>query len=95
MKPLAGSEVKGAKRGFFVYLLRCSDNSFYCGWTNDLEKRVEAHNAGKASRYTRARLPVRLVFSEKAESQSRAMKREAEIKRLPKNRKALLAARGL
>ena len=91
----AGFSADVNRMGFFVYLLECADKTFYCGWTNDLEKRVEAHNLGKASRYTRARLPVRLVFSENAESKSLAMKREAEIKRLPKKRKALLAASGL
>ena len=46
-----------------VYLLRCSDGSLYCGWTTDLERRLKAHNAGKASRYTSRRLPVQLVYT--------------------------------
>jgi len=77
---------------FFIYLLECADKTFYCGWTNDLKKRVEAHDAGKASRYTRARLPVKLVYSEKAKSKGAALKREAEIKRLSRDKKAALVA---
>ena len=77
---------------FFVYLLECRDKSLYCGWTNDLEKRAKAHNEGKASRYTRARLPVRLVFFEKAKTKSLALKREAEIKSFPRKKKLSLIA---
>ena len=65
---------------FFVYLLRCSDNSLYCGWTTDLEKRIEAHNSGRGAKYTKSRRPVELVYSEECESKSAAMKREWFIK---------------
>ena len=65
---------------FFVYLLRCSDNSLYCGWTTDLEKRIEAHNSGRGAKYTKSRHPVELVYSEECESKSAAMKREWFIK---------------
>ena len=64
----------------FVYLLRCSDNSLYCGWTTDLEKRIEAHNSGRGAKYTKSRRPVELVYSEECESKSAAMKREWFIK---------------
>ena len=76
---------------FFVYLLRCSDGSFYCGWTNDIEKRVRAHNTGKASRYTKSRRPVKLAYFEKAKSKSGALKREYQIKQLTHKQKELLA----
>ena len=65
---------------FFVYLLRCSDNSLYCGWTTDLEKRIEAHNSGRGAKYTKNRRPVELVYYEECESKSAAMKREWFIK---------------
>ncbi len=72
---------------WLVYLLRCSDGSLYTGITNDLDKRLKAHAAGKASRYTRSRLPVRLVYSEPQKSKSAALKREVAIKRLPRRQK--------
>ena len=65
---------------FFCYLLECSDGSYYCGWTMDLEKRVQAHSSGKGARYTRSRLPIKLVFSEEFDDRSSAMRRECEIK---------------
>ncbi len=64
------------------YLLRCADDTLYCGITNDLEKRLAAHNAGTASKYTRTRLPVELVFTEPCADRSEASKREMEIKSL-------------
>lgn len=70
-----------------VYLLRCSDNSLYCGVTNNLKKRLTTHNAGKASKYTRGRLPVELVKSRENLSKSDAYKLEYRIKRLSKNKK--------
>ncbi|MFA5125977.1 MAG: GIY-YIG nuclease family protein [archaeon] len=71
----------------FVYLLQCSDNSYYCGYTNNLEHRVKAHNSGKASKYTRARLPVKIVYAEKLSSLSKALKREYAIKQLSRKEK--------
>lgn len=71
----------------YTYLLRCCDGSLYCGWTNDLQKRVDTHNAGKGGRYTRAHRPVELVYYECFQTQSEAMRREAEIKALPRERK--------
>lgn len=72
---------------WIVYILRCSDGSLYTGITNDLPKRLEAHAAGKASKYTRSRLPVKLVYGEPQRSQSAALKREAAIKKLPRRAK--------
>jgi putative endonuclease len=78
------------KPGWLVYLLRCRDSSLYCGITNDLPKRLKAHTAGKASRYTRSRLPVKLAYSEPQTSKSAALKREAVIKKLARRHKELL-----
>lgn len=75
----------------FVYLLRCRDDSLYCGWTDDLARRVATHNAGKGARYTRSRGPVRLVWSEQVSDRSAALKRELAIKRLTRAEKIVLA----
>ncbi|MDD2915802.1 MAG: GIY-YIG nuclease family protein [Gallionella sp.] len=64
------------------YILRCADDTLYCGITNDLDKRLAAHNAGSASKYTRVRVPVELVFTEPCADRSTASKREMEIKNL-------------
>ena len=64
------------------YLLRCADDTLYCGITNDLDKRIAAHNAGEGAKYTRARVPVELVYSEKHKDRSAASKREVAIKAL-------------
>jgi putative endonuclease len=74
----------------FVYLLRCVDDTLYCGWTNDLERRVAAHAAGTASRYTRSRLPVELIWSRPMATRSEAMREEARIKRLSRAKKLAL-----
>jgi predicted GIY-YIG superfamily endonuclease len=71
-------------------MLRCADGSLYTGITNDLAKRLKAHAAGKASRYTRSRLPVALAYTEQKRSKSNALKREAAIKRLNRRQKDLL-----
>jgi putative endonuclease len=70
-----------------VYLLRCRDGSLYTGITNDLARRLAAHRAGKASAYTRARGPLRLVYRELVRDRSAALRREAAIKRLPRQKK--------
>jgi predicted GIY-YIG superfamily endonuclease len=75
---------------WLVYLLRCRDGSLYTGITNDLPRRLKAHMAGKASRYTRSRLPVRVVYSEPQPTKSCALKREAAIKKLRRDQKDLL-----
>jgi predicted GIY-YIG superfamily endonuclease len=74
----------------FVYLLRCSDGSLYCGWTNDLDRRLAAHRAGTASRYTRSRRPLELAWSTPVTDRSTAMREEARIKRLPRAQKLAL-----
>jgi putative endonuclease len=73
-----------------VYLLRCADGTLYCGWTVDVERRVAAHNAGRASRYTRARLPVELAWSCAQPDRGAAMREEARIKQLPRAAKLAL-----
>lgn len=64
----------------YVYILRCSDDTLYTGWTTNLERRVQVHNNGKGSKYTRARLPVEIAYWERHEKKEDAMKREQEIK---------------
>ena len=73
-----------------VYILRCKDGSLYTGWTNDFEKRLEAHNSGKGAKYTRGRGPVEPVYLEYFEDKISATKREAAIKKLPLKKKQLL-----
>ena len=70
-----------------VYMLRCGDGSLYTGWTNDLEKRVKAHQAGHGAKYTRSRLPVELVWHEECETKEAAMSREWHLKRLSREEK--------
>ena len=67
-----------------IYILRCADDSLYTGITTDLDARLAKHNAGTASKYTRAHLPVEVVWTEEAEDESGAKKREVEIKKLSK-----------
>lgn len=74
----------------WVYLLRCADGSLYTGWTNDLAKRIAAHEAGTASRYTRSRLPVALALALPQPDRATAMREEARIKRLPRAEKVAL-----
>ena len=66
----------------YTYILRCKDNSLYCGWTNDLKKRLTSHNAGKGAKYTHSRHPVTLVYFETFETKEEAMSREFAIKKL-------------
>lgn len=74
----------------FVYILRCNDNTLYTGWTINLDKRVELHNLGKASKCTRARLPVQLVYYEQFDNKVDAQKREYAIKQLSRQQKLKL-----
>ena len=69
----------------YVYIVRCRDQTLYTGWTNQLEKRIEAHNAGKGAKYTKARRPVELVYFETFEHKSEALKREYQIKQLKRS----------
>lgn len=71
----------------FVYMVRCSDNSLYTGYTNDLDKRIEVHNTGKGAKYTRSRLPVSLVFYRRVDSKSIGLRLEARLKKLSKKKK--------
>lgn len=78
----------------FVYILRCADGTLYTGWTNDLDRRLAAHSAGHGARYTRARLPVELLYAETLPTREAAMSREWHIKRLTREEKlALIKAR--
>jgi len=79
---------------WFCYLLRCADDTLYCGITNDLDKRLAAHNAGTAAKYTRARGPVELVFTEPCIDRSAASKREMAIKKLSRPKKLALIHAG-
>lgn len=77
----------------FVYLLRCADDSLYCGWTTDPERRLRQHNAGTASRYTARRLPVAYAALMPAADRSAALREEARIKKLSRREKLALVAR--
>ena len=72
------------------YLLRCADDTFYCGITNDMEKRLAVHNAGEGAKYTRGRLPVNVVYRESCADKSAALKREMQIKRMSRSAKEAL-----
>ena len=74
----------------YTYILKCSDNTLYTGWTNNLEKRVKDHNDGKGAKYTKARRPVELVYYEEFETKEDAMKREYSIKQLSRTQKVTL-----
>ncbi len=73
-----------------TYILECSDKTLYTGWTNNIEKRLEAHNSGQGAKYTRGRLPVKLVYLEVYDTKQEAMQREAFIKRLSRAQKEAL-----
>jgi putative endonuclease len=81
-----------AEHTAWVYLLRCADGSLYCGWTTDLERRLAAHDAGRASRYTRSRRPVALAAAVAMPDRTAARQEEARIKRLPRAAKLALVA---
>jgi len=76
-----------------VYLLRCGDGTLYAGATNDLGRRLDTHGRSAGARYTRSRLPVALVFTERARDRSAALRREAALKRLTRAEKLALVAR--
>ena len=71
----------------YTYIVRCKDDTLYCGWTNDLKMRLASHNAGKGAKYTRSRYPVTLVYFEILETKEDAMRREFAIKRLTRQEK--------
>ena len=71
----------------YTYILRCADGTYYCGCTNNLDRRLKAHNEGKGAKYTRSRRPVALVYYEAFSTKEEAMRREYEIKQLPRKKK--------
>lgn len=75
---------------WYVYILRCGDNTLYCGITPDIEKRLEQHRTGKGAKYTRGRGPLELVYTEELATHSDALKREIAIKRLTRPEKLAL-----
>lgn len=79
---------------YYTYILQCADGSFYTGFTNDLARRVEKHNAGKGAKYTRGRLPVALVYREEFETEREARSREWHVKQLTRAEKLCLIGSG-
>jgi putative endonuclease len=82
--------MKSQNNTWTCYLLQCADNTLYCGITNDLDKRLAAHNAGEGAKYTRGRSPVKLVYQEFCDDKSAALKREMQIKKMPRSDKLAL-----
>ena len=74
----------------YTYIVECSDGTLYTGWTNNLEKRLEAHNSGKGAKYTKTRRPVKIVYKESFETKEEAMSRECAIKKLSRVEKLKL-----
>lgn len=74
----------------YTYIVKCSDETLYTGWTNNLKKRLEAHNSGKGAKYTKTRRPVELVYFEEYDTKQEAMKREYAIKQLSRQKKLAL-----
>lgn len=75
---------------YYAYMLRCSDDTIYSGYTDDVERRAEVHNSGKGAKYTKTRRPVKLVYYEIFDSKSDAMKREYQFKHLTRQQKEQL-----
>ena len=78
----------------YTYIVKCSDGSLYTGWTNDLEKRIRAHNDGKGAKYTKSRRPVVLAYYEEFQTKEEAMRREWEIKQLDREQKMKMIREG-
>lgn len=78
----------------YTYILKCADGTLYTGWTNDIEKRIREHNAGRGAKYTRSRTPVELVYYEIFETKQEAMKREYAIKHMRRAKKEALIYAG-
>jgi len=89
----AGASKKKAHR-WCLYILRCRDNTFYTGITTDLGRRLQQHNDGTASRYTRSRRPVVRIYQEPCADRSKALKRECAVKKLSRTAKELLVKSG-
>ncbi len=77
-------------QGNYTYIVKCSDETLYTGWTNNLKKRLEAHNSGKGAKYTKNRRPVELVYFEEYDTKQEAMKREYAIKQFSRQKKLAL-----
>lgn len=77
---------------YFVYIMRCADGTLYTGYTDDIARREAVHNSGRGAKYTRSRLPVKMVYHESFATRSEAMKRECAIKRLSREQKLKLIA---
>ena len=97
---IISAETKKALRvpegsGCYTYMLRCRDGTFYIGWTNNLPRRLEAHNCGKGAKYTRGRGPVQLVYWEEFFSKEEAMAREWQLKQLSRAEKERLSGEGI
>lgn len=78
----------------YTYIVKCRDNTYYTGWTKDLDRRMQAHNRGNGAKYTRSRRPVCLVYYEAYGTKEEAMRREREIKRMSRKEKEKLIADG-
>ena len=89
MRGISGEEKSPCqeRKMHYTYMLKCKDGTYYTGYTNDLEKRVNAHNEGKGAKYTKGRGPVELIYFEEYEEKSIAMRREWEIKKLTRSQK--------
>lgn len=77
----------------YVYIVQCNDGTLYTGWTTDVEKRIQTHNDRKGAKYTKNRTPVTLFYCEECSNKSRALKREAEIKKMTRQQKLALKNR--
>lgn len=74
----------------YTYIVKCADGSLYTGWTNDIEKRMKAHNEGKGAKYTKSRRPVELIYYEEFQTKEEAMSQEYAIKHMTRKQKELL-----
>lgn len=79
---------------YYVYIVKCSDNTLYTGYTNNLNRRIRLHNLGKGAKYTRGRTPVILVYYEEFSTKSEALKREYAIKQMKREEKLILVKGG-
>ena len=77
----------------YTYIVECSDGTLYTGWTNDLQKRIQVHNAGKGAKYTKSRTPVKLVYCESFSTKEEAMRREYEVQHYTRKEKEALFRR--
>ncbi|MDR1778443.1 MAG: GIY-YIG nuclease family protein [Clostridiales Family XIII bacterium] len=84
---MKGEAKEKKKKKSLVYLVECADGTLYCGWTNDIQERLKAHNEGIGAKYTRSRRPVTLAYIEEAENRSAALRRERQIKRMKREKK--------